>query len=410
MIYLLCSTIRPTVFKNTHSYWMANVDNNDNIITKVVVDKKQHQDDLSEFDTMLYLGTNVGLTKPLTQLTQSLEGLNDSDIIVVMSDDFFPPKHWDTLLEQWYTGFTGALNVFDGGPPEVQTSIITIPIMDFATLKKLNGVIYHPAYNHMYSDNELFDNLNELGLMKTLDKNPNHIFEHRHWTVGKRPRDQQDIILGNISIGTDKGTYIARKGIKLKDRIKYDAPVPIILSILICTLTYRTKTLAQLTKVLEPQLNSNVEVLIDCDDGTMSIGEKRNNLLQRATGKYAVYIDDDDLVSEDYVSLIIRAAKYGSDCIGIQGTITTNGVDPKLFIHSIRNTRWETVNGVHLRYPNHLNPIKLDIAKSVGFDTRLNRFEDRAYSDNIKGLLKSETYIGKSIYEYKFETRNKSYM
>ena len=412
MIYLLCSTIRPKIFKETHKYWMDNADSLEDITTKVVVDKKPHQTELAEFDTMLYIGDNVGLTNPLTQLTQSLEGLEDSDIIVVMSDDFFPPKHWDTLLYRWYINYTGALNVFDGGPPNVQKTLITIPIMDYATLKKLNKIVYHPAFSHMYSDNELYNNLVELDLMKTMDKNPDHIFEHKHWTSGKRPHDAQDITLYNLGKDSDRDIYLERKSMKFEDRIKYTPEVPIVLTILICTLTTRKDKLQNLMNILNPQLNANknVNIFIGSDSGKLSIGAKRDILLKKATGKYVVFIDDDDVVSSDYVELILRAAEYGSDCIGMEGIITTDGINPKRFIHSIRNKKWEEVNGVYLRYPNHLNPIRTKLAKKVGFNRDLNNGEDKAYSDNVFPMLKSETYIGKSIYEYKFETQNKSYI
>ena len=140
MIYLLCSTIRPKMFKATHADWMSKADNTNDVITKLVVDTKMDQEALKDFDVMLYTGDSIGLTKPITQLTQSLEGLNDNDIIIVMSDDFYPPQHWDTFLQKTYEDYTGALSVYDGGPPNVQATIITIPIMDYKTLKKMNGM------------------------------------------------------------------------------------------------------------------------------------------------------------------------------------------------------------------------------------------------------------------------------
>jgi len=39
----------------------------------------------------------------------------------------------------------------------------------------------------------------------------------------------------------------------------------------------------------------------------MTIGAKRNQLLHRAKGDYVAFVDDDDLVSSDYVNKVLSA-------------------------------------------------------------------------------------------------------
>ena len=73
------------------------------------------------------------------------------------------------------------------------------------------------------------------------------------------------------------------------------------LSILICSLASRADKLQRLMNVLQPQINDSVELLVKTDNGEMPIGKKRNLLLEEASGAYIAFVDDDDLVSEDYV-------------------------------------------------------------------------------------------------------------
>jgi hypothetical protein len=156
-------------------------------------------------------------------------------------------------------------------------------------------------------------------------------------------------------------------------------------------------------------MTPEVEILIETDDGTMTIGAKRNKLLHKATGMYIVYIDDDDMVSEDYINFIITAIKYKPDCIGIKGVITTNGLDPKLFIHSMRYKVWDEKDDVYLRSPNHCNPVKRSIALKVGFDDNKSYGEDRDYSKRLFSHLSTEIFVTTPIYGYLFAKLKKEY-
>src|SRR6478736_2156247 len=97
------------------------------------------------------------------------------------------------------------------------------------------------------------------------------------------------------------------------------------LSILIPTVVGREEKLQRLMDVLDPQFDElvkeaintgemPVEIIIDKDNKEVSIGAKRQRLLERAMGEYVVFIDDDDLVSETYIQDILN--NTGSDSIG----------------------------------------------------------------------------------------------
>jgi glycosyltransferase involved in cell wall biosynthesis len=409
MIYLLCSTIRPKVCLNTINEWLNKSNESTNIKVKVVVDIDEHYNIMSaKYDTCIFKHNDTkGITKPLTFLTTQLTHLNDDDIVVVMSDDYFPPQNWDVFLEEEYKDYSGGINVYEGRPKKVQDTIVPLPIMDVATLRKLNYVIYHPEYAHMYSDNELHDNLSEIGLLKIYDRTSPYKFEHKHWSLGTRAKDTHDFALYKPA-ALDRKKYAIRKKLPLSRRLEYTLGGDSfkMLSILICSLHSRKESLGRLLTELQKQRTPMVEILVIKDDGELTIGKKRNMLLHKATGKYICFIDDDDMVSEDYISRILQACSLSVDCVGIEGIMATNGKSPTRFAHSIVYKKWskDQKNNVYLRNPNHLNPVLRTLAVEVGFNDNKSRGEDKEYSDKLQPLLYTEAYINKPIYRYLFQT------
>lgn len=178
------------------------------------------------------------------------------------------------------------------------------------------------------------------------------------------------------------------------------------LSILICSIQSRKKQLTRLMDVLDLQMKRNVEVLIETDGGQMSIGAKRNKLLSHAQGDYVASVDDDDLVSPNYINKILNAVTTSPDCCSLTGEITHIVRRRKrrqrvknVFIHSIRYDHWYEKNEVYFRCPNHLNAIKRELALSVGFLEK-NSGEDIDFSTRIFSLLKTEVEINGIIYYY----------
>jgi len=183
--------------------------------------------------------------------------------------------------------------------------------------------------------------------------------------------------------------------------------VNILWSILICSLKEREFTLKKLLDKLYKQINNDnrIEVLVECDSGEMSTGEKRNLLVSRAQGKYINFIDDDDDISDDYVLLTVTALEQDPDCVGIQGLLMSSK-GSFLFEHSIEHQGWYTTfnpkspnDPMYIRTPNHLNPVRKVIAEQIGFPLK-NFGEDGDYSMGIKRYLKTEVFIDHPIYFY----------
>ena len=171
------------------------------------------------------------------------------------------------------------------------------------------------------------------------------------------------------------------------------------LSILTVTMDGRQAVFQNLARVLRAQSNSDVEMLANSDNGIKSIGQKRNELLQAAKGDYVVFVDDDDMVSPFYTYGILEALKSNPDCCGIEGIITLRNIGPKKFIHSVQYQDWYEKDDIYYRCPNHLNPIKREIALDTMFINKSWQ-EDKDFSEALKGKLKTEVYIKGPIYFY----------
>lgn len=171
------------------------------------------------------------------------------------------------------------------------------------------------------------------------------------------------------------------------------------LSILIASINKRKPFLDCMARILKAQSSPDVEVLVSIDDGEKTIGTKRNELLQSATGNYICYVDDDDIVSPFYTTKILDALKTSPDCVGITGIIALKKEGPRKFIHSLQYKNWFEKDGIYYRCPNHLNPVKREIALATGFPNISNQ-EDRHYSFNIVNRLSTEVFIEEPIYYY----------
>ena len=171
-------------------------------------------------------------------------------------------------------------------------------------------------------------------------------------------------------------------------------------SILICSLYERAKSLRTLLRTLKKQWHSGVEVLADVDDKEVSIGAKRNRLLNKAKGKYVAFIDDDDLVDESYIKLILEAVKTNPDCCSLIGEVSWRSRRiTRKFTHSIKYNNWFKDNNEYYRCPNHLNAVKRELALKVGFPD-VSMAEDQDFSLRLRPLLKTEAEITKLIYFY----------
>lgn len=156
-----------------------------------------------------------------TKISRKID-YRDSDIIILASDDWEPPEKWDEHITVELCKEANkdrqVLICNDGYAPS--TNIIGLPIMNGWVLRHvLNGVIYHPAYCHMFSDQELFDICTAGGLVTNLRGTGSQSFTHLHWSFMQTQPDEHNNAVSALW-EKDKATYYARKELSLEEKLK----------------------------------------------------------------------------------------------------------------------------------------------------------------------------------------------
>lgn len=176
------------------------------------------------------------------------------------------------------------------------------------------------------------------------------------------------------------------------------------LSILVCSVLNRGTTfLPNILRQLDEQSQGldNVEVIVLADNKRMTVGAKRNKLLDLATGEYSVFVDDDDRISEDYVRSILEATESGKDAIVFQASVTINGGAPKVCYYSMKNESDYDTPKAYYRLPNHITAVKTSLARAARFPERMFH-EDSDYAKNLSSVVESEHVINKVLYYYDY--------
>jgi glycosyltransferase involved in cell wall biosynthesis len=177
------------------------------------------------------------------------------------------------------------------------------------------------------------------------------------------------------------------------------------LSILILTLPTRIDSYATLIKTLNQQVIDNnlinrVQIMSLCDTKEISVGEKRNILLNQSCGRYVCFIDDDDLIAPDYVIKLMNAIQSNSDVITFCGDYVDNTIRTPFSISMIHRGNYNEPN-MFYRLPNHLCPVKREIALSSMFSDK-NFGEDSDYAERINNHIKNEFHIQDKLYFYMY--------
>jgi hypothetical protein len=155
-------------------------------------------------------------------------------------------------------------------------------------------------------------------------------------------------------------------------------------------------TIRTLSQQIWPELK--IAIRLGFDDCKISIGAKRQQMLQAAEGRYVSFVDDDDMVTAAYIEDAVSCIRGGFDCMRLRGQISQY-----TFTHSIVTKITDPManDTTFLRPPNHLNVMKTDIAKTISF-INASSGEDTEWAIKLArtGFLRTEYQPDESRIHY----------
>lgn len=179
-----------------------------------------------------------------------------------------------------------------------------------------------------------------------------------------------------------------------------------ILSVLIPTVEERKEKFESLVKRINDLKLNDVEVIFDNSPrydlpGGISVGEKRQKLINKAKGKYLVFVDDDDNITDDFFIEILPHCNR-VDVITYKVNAIIDGTS-YIIDQSIKYKNEQLQEGITKRFPSVMNVFKTSTAKRAKF-TNINCGEDFKWTESLK--LKTENHIDKVLQIYNYSSKS----
>jgi hypothetical protein len=194
-----------------------------------------------------------------------------------------------------------------------------------------------------------------------------------------------------------------------------------LLSVLIATMGHRRAKFTDLLGVLLPQAerDGDTEVIGFYANGEYRLGGVRQRLLEAARGEYVCFIDDDDMVSGDYVEKITDAlSDLQADSLGFRVHLTYGdqmSVCSRSLYAENEGLRSDALTpaelaaqpDVPLWYHDWgiMTPTRRYWARQCRFDTYMGGRvgEDGWFKAQLLPLLGPEEYVDEVLYHYQWD-------
>jgi glycosyltransferase involved in cell wall biosynthesis len=171
--------------------------------------------------------------------------------------------------------------------------------------------------------------------------------------------------------------------------------------ILICSIPHRDQMLADILAELDRQHQPGLGVIVYRDNIDSQYGDKCQKLLDASTAEYVSFLDDDDWIEPDFVSVIVQALEQRPDYVGFNVDFTEDGVKQMPVYHTLQHSGW--VNNPEALYRDivHFNPIRRDLAVQSRWEGGCGA--DRRWADKLRdlGCVKTEVYIDRELHHYR---------
>jgi len=181
-------------------------------------------------------------------------------------------------------------------------------------------------------------------------------------------------------------------------------------TIMILTQPSRAQFLSRLITKLGPQVaehEEDVEISLHYFDKNLTMGENRQWMVESAWSEYICFVDDDDLVADDYVARIYPLLDGEVDYVGFMVQTYIDGKKLLPTSHSLRHEHWfEDGNGAY-RDISHLNPIKRELALRATHKGGYTHDQDWASQLRAQKVVTKEHFISDVMYFYYYRSNKR---
>lgn len=146
---------------------------------------------------------------------------------------------------------------------------------------------------------------------------------------------------------------------------------------------------------LKTQQTKDVEIILLFDNRQLTLGAKRNIVLERATGDYIAFVDDDDDISDDYIETLLTASK---DVLTFKTAHYIDGAFNKEVVYS--TTKGNRNRPDHyIRWANAICCWRTEFARGVGYGD-VTFAEDTDFGSRAAKKNPKEQFVNKVLYKH----------
>jgi hypothetical protein len=332
---LIHPSIRPHKWREIYEAWIAAAEHPQEVEYLLVVDEKWGFPKNDYEATMApWIAERHGKTGIQNMCLWNSEGYVSSvnaaakhafgDVLIVIADDIWPAKGWDTVLVKAYLHSElppfvppkeFAIWVNNGGSAErraaASKTIMEMPVVSRSRVERL-GYLYYPGYKSMYADNDLAAHcmLDAAEGRCSLIRLEEPVFPHLH------PVNDPSIPMDAAYQWQNRPQAYAdgRKLFEARKAAKFtDVQIPTVsskrrLAFCVAGQTFSLPWVARWTALIELGQQYDIGIVFAYGQTNvyhMRIGMARNVLRMDPVPSYVLWLDDDQLVEPQHVLQLI---------------------------------------------------------------------------------------------------------
>jgi hypothetical protein len=404
MIASACATSRGM----GHIEFLLYVDNDDPSLDeyrKIHAVHTRGEDSSRDLVTLIVGPRMTKMTEYWNILARAAKG----DIFLQANDDIaFRTTDWDKMVQDAFDASPDKILLAHGD--DLGCGGARAGAHCFVHKKWVDAVGYFiaPHFSSDYGDTWLNDVANELGRRVVLPV----VIEHLHVIYRKMEPDAtyRERLARHAKDDVDQlyKDLTPRRALDVAKLRSAIAGRPL-WTIMVLTQPSREEYLKRLKTRLLPQLGgAPVDLLIEPCDTRLTVGANRRRMTEKAAGEYVSFIDDDDLVAEDYVARVLPLLD-GVDYVGfrVQTFVDDHAIEPTHHALKYGGVGYDERMKRNYRDISHLNPVRRELALRGVMDGGVG--EDSRWADSLReqGLLKTEHVVDENEVMYFYYARSR---